>query len=186
MHNRSALLSLTLLLSAAACASSSNSMDVVTGLTPQVEVLTDANIAAIVVTANNADISYAQLAMALAQDTAVKSFAQTMMTDHNGVNKLAVDLVTKLNVQPVDNMMSLDMKENAEEKRDELRELSGAAFDRAYIDNEISYHEKLLRTIDERLVPSAKNAELKSLLLSVRPAVASHLARARILRPKLR
>ena len=78
------------------------------------------------------------------------------------------------------------MKENADEKRDVLRELTGSAFDRAYMDNEVTYHEKLLRAIDETLVPGAKNAELKGLLQAVRPAVANHLARARILRPKLR
>lgn len=174
------LASLGALLAAAGCAMSPAAGT--PGASTRAEPITDANIAAIVVEANKADISYAQLAMARGGSEAVKQFAQTMITDHTAVNQQAVALVTKLGVTPVDHTVSLDMRDNAEEIRDKLRELTGAAFDREYALNEVSYHEKLLAAIDTALIPSAKNAELKALLEAVRPAVAHHLEMARTLR----
>src|SRR6185503_13266091 len=71
--------------------------------TPTAAPLTDANIAAIVVTANTADIRNAELAKTASKNKAVLAFAQQMITDHTSVNKQATDLVTKLNVTPEEN-----------------------------------------------------------------------------------
>ena len=62
--------------------------------------------------------------------------------------------------------------------RSTTRDLQGFAFDSTYIENEVSYHQKFLVTIDSLMLPAAKNAELKGLLTAVRPAVAAHLAHA--------
>jgi putative membrane protein len=63
----------------------------------------DAQIAAIVVTANQVDINAGELAKSKTKNEEVKAFAQRMVTDHTGVNKSAVDLVTKLKVKPEQN-----------------------------------------------------------------------------------
>lgn len=141
--------------------------------------LTDANIAAIVVAANNADILYADLALAKSQDAAVRSFATMVKKDHESVNQAAVALVTRLKVKPVDNQISFDLRDDAETKRLMFRDLEGFAFDSAYAANEVSYHTTVLGAIDAALIPSAQNAELKSLLVEVRPAVQAHLDHAR-------
>lgn len=140
--------------------------------------LTDANIAAIVVAANNADIAYAELALAKSQDTDVRGFATMAKADHEGVNRAAVALVTRLNVTPVDNDLSFDLRDDAETKRLQLRDLEGVAFDSAYATNEVSYHRTLLDAIDTALIPSARNGELRALLVQVRPAVEAHLGHA--------
>lgn len=143
--------------------------------------LTDANIAAIVVAANNADILYADLALAKSQDAAVRSFATMVKKDHESVNQAAVALVTRLKVKPVDNQISFDLRDDAETKRLMFRDLEGFAFDSAYAANEVSYHTSVLGAIDAALIPSAQNPELKSLLVEVRPAVQAHLDHARTL-----
>jgi len=140
--------------------------------------MTDANIAAIVVAANNADILYADLALAKTQDADVRSFATMVKADHQGVNRAATELVTRLKVTPVDNQVSFDLRDDAETKRLLFRDLEGFAFDSAYAANEVSYHKTLLGVIDGVLVPSAQNAELKALLIQVRPAVEAHLGHA--------
>lgn len=147
--------------------------------------LTDANIAAIVLAANNADILYGTLASARSANQEVRRFAETTVRDHRSVNDAATALAAKLGLTPEDNAASLDLRDNAEDKRGTLRELSGLAFDRAYIENEIAYHTKLLATIDDALIPSAQNAELKALLVAVRPAVVSHLEHARQLQASI-
>lgn len=140
--------------------------------------LTDANIAAIVVAANNADILYADLALAKSHDKEIRAFANMVKKDHEAVNEAAVALVTRLKVTPVDNEISFDLRDNAETTRLIFRDFEGFAFDSAYADNEVTYHKKLLGAIDDALIPSARNAELKALLIQVRPAVAAHLGHA--------
>lgn len=143
--------------------------------------LSDANIAAIVLAANNADIAYAEQALAKSRDTDVRQFAQMTKTDHETMNAAAGRLAAKLKLTPADNETSFDLRDDSEEKRGVLRELEGFAFDSAYLANEVSYHTNVLAAIDGALIPSARNAELKALLVQVRPAVAAHLDHAEAL-----
>jgi putative membrane protein len=146
---------------------------------------TDPQIAAIVVTANQVDIDAGKLAKSKAHAKEVKAFAQLMITDHTGVNKSATDLVTKLHVTPEANPTSESLKQGGDQNLAHLRTLSGAAFDKAYVDHEVAYHQTVLDAMDQTLIPSAKNAELKALLVKVRPAFAAHLAHAQELQASL-
>jgi putative membrane protein len=108
-----------------------------------------------------------------------------MVTDHTGVNKSATALVTKLKVTPEDNATSQDLKSGGETNLKTLKALSGAAFDKAYVDHEVAYHQAVLDAVDKTLVPNAKNAELKALLVKVRPAFVAHLEHAKHLQASL-
>ena len=145
----------------------------------------DAQIASIVVTANQVDIDAGKLAESKSANADVKKFAQTMVTDHTGVNKSAVDLVTKLKVTPQDNPTAQSLKQGGEENVTKLKGLTGAAFDKAYIDHEVAYHQQVLDALDKTLIPSASNAELKALLVKVRPAFVAHLEHAKHLQSSL-
>ena len=140
--------------------------------------ISDANIAAMVLASNNTDISYARLVPSRAQRNDVKKFAERMLTDHTGVNALVTNLLTKLDVAPEDNAISLDMRDESANKRDLMRELAGFTFDSTYMENEVAYHQKFLASIDNQMIPAARNADLRALLTAVRPAVAAHLAHA--------
>jgi putative membrane protein len=94
----------------------------------------------------------------------VKTFAQDMERDHEAVNKQALDLVKKLNVTPEDNDTSKALSKQAADKRAELGKLKGAAFDKAYIANEVAYHKQVNAALETQLIPSASNSELKNLL----------------------
>jgi putative membrane protein len=141
--------------------------------------VTDAQIAAIVVTANQVDVDAGKLAVSKSTNDAVKKFAQLMVDDHTGVNKAAVELVTKLKVVPQDNATSQSLKAGGEKNVARLKALNGAAFDRAYVDHEVGYHQQVLDALDKTLIPSATNAELKALLVKVRPAFVAHLEHAK-------
>ena len=141
--------------------------------------VTDPQIAAIVVAANAVDSAAGELARTKGSNQQVKDFANMMVTDHAGVNRQAVDLVTRLGVTPEQNPTSQSLTQGGEQNVQRLQGLSGAEFDRAYIDHEVQYHQTVLDAIDQTLIPSAQNAELKSLLQTVRPAVQAHLDRAR-------
>ena len=147
--------------------------------------VTDAQIASIVVTANTVDIDAGKLAESKATDPQVKAFGRQMVTAHMGVNKSATELVTKLKVTPEDNATSMSLKSGGENNVKSLEQLNGAAFDKAYIDHEVAYHEQVLDAVDKTLIPGAKNAELKALLVKVRPAFVAHLEHAKHLQMTL-
>jgi putative membrane protein len=139
----------------------------------------DAQIAHIVVTVNSIDSAAGVMAKQKGSAKSVKDFAQTMINDHSAVNKQAVALATKLKVTPEDNDVSKSLKSAGDASTSNLQGKSGGDFDKAYIDNEVTFHQNALDAIDKTLIPSAQNAELKSLLEKTRPAVAAHLARAK-------
>ena len=139
----------------------------------------DAQIAAIVVTANQVDIDAGKVAESMGRSSDVKKFGKDMVRDHTGVNKSAVELVTKLKVTPEDNPTAMSLKKGGMENVANLKTLKGKAFDKAYIDHEVAYHEQVIEAMDKTLIPGAKNEELKALLVKVRPAFVSHLAHAK-------
>jgi putative membrane protein len=145
----------------------------------------DAEIAQIVVTANAIDVKQGELAVARASDARVKQFAQTMIADHKAVNESAGKLVAKLGVTPRASDVSRSLESSAAEKEKELSSKAGAAFDRAYIANEVAYHRAVLEALDGLLIPNAKNAELKKTLVDVRPAFEAHLRHAESLQTAL-
>jgi putative membrane protein len=145
----------------------------------------DPQIAAIVVTANQVDIDAGQLALSKTKTPGVKTFAQLMITDHGGVNKAATELVGKLHVTPEGNPTSQSLQKGGDDNLAALKKLSGSAFDNAYVDHEIAYHQAVLDALDSTLIPSTQNAELKALLVKVRPAFVAHLDHAKHLKAEL-
>ena len=157
----------------------------VPGASAYAQGVTDPQIASIVVTANQVDIDAGKLAKSMASNADVKKFADQMITDHTGVNKSAVDLVTKLKVTPEDNPTSQSLKKGGDENVANLKTLKGAAFDKAYVDHEVAYHQQVIDAVDKTLIPGATNAELKALLVKVRPAFVAHLEHAKHIQSSL-
>ena len=145
----------------------------------------DAQIAAIVVTANQVDIDAGKLAESKGRNKDVKAFGKMMVSDHTGVNKSAKALVTKLHVKPEDNPTAESLKKGGQENIADLKKLKGDAFDKAYIEHEVAYHQQVIDAMDKTLIPSAQNAELKALLDEVRPAFVAHLERAKAVQGEL-
>jgi len=125
---------------------------------------TDAQIAHIAYTAGALGIAAGKQALSKSDNADVKAFANQMVRDHQAVNDKALALVKKLNVTPADNPTSQSLTKAAEVKRAELDKLSGSAFDRAYVANEVAYHRTVNGALKDTLIPNAQNAELKSLL----------------------
>ena len=150
------------------------------------QTINDAQIAAIVVTANQVDVDAGKLAAARGSNDAVRKFAELMVTDHTGVNKAAVELATRLKVTPQENPTSQALKAGGDKNVERLKTLTGAAFDKAYVDHEVAYHQQVLDALDKTLIPGAANAELKALLVKVRPAFVAHLEHAKHLQATLK
>src|SRR5262245_25268252 len=127
---------------------------------------TDPQIAHIAYTAGQIDVDAAKQALDKSKNKDVRAFAEQMVGDHTMVNNQALALVKKLNVKPEDNPTSQGLTKQAEATRNKLASLNGAAFDKAYVDNEVAYHKTVNTALSDMLIPDAQNAELKALLQS--------------------
>ena len=145
----------------------------------------DPQIAHIVVTANQVDIEAGKLARKKGSTKDVRDFGKQMVADHTAVNQQATALATKLKVKPEGNDTSASLRQGGDANLDKLGKLKGKAFDRAYVDQEVAYHQAVIDAVDRTLIPSAKNAELKALIEKVRPALVQHLEHAKHLQAQL-
>jgi putative membrane protein len=125
---------------------------------------TDPQIAHVAYTAGQIDIDAAKQALDKSKNQEVRAFAEGMVRDHEAVNKQALDLVKKLKVTPEDNDTSRGLSKAAAEKKAQLAKLNSAEFDKAYLANEVAFHKTVNGALETQLIPSANNAELKSLL----------------------
>jgi putative membrane protein len=146
---------------------------------------TDPQIAHIAYTAGQIDIDAAKQALDKSKNNDVRAFAQQMVGDHSMVNDQALALVKKLNVKPEDNPTSQGLAKQAEATRNKLASLNGAAFDKAYVDNEVAYHKTVNTALSDTLIPDAQNAELKALLQSGLGVFQAHLKHAEQIASKL-
>jgi putative membrane protein len=146
---------------------------------------TDPQIAHIAYTAGEIDIAAAKQALAKTKNPKVRAFAEEMVRDHTAVNQKALALVHKLHVTPQPNPTSTSLETDAKKTRAELAKLSGPAFDKAYIANEVTYHQTVDNALSGTLIPSAQNPELKSLLESGLKLFTEHLHHAEMLKQEI-
>ncbi len=125
--------------------------------------LNDLEIAHVAYVADNIDIQYAHLALALSEHPAVRSFAEAMISDHNNVNAQALALLDKLNAQPQNNFLSESLQSSSREIVNELSQLRGAEFDLRYAENELAYHQAVNELVANAFIPNIENPEVKSL-----------------------
>ena len=140
---------------------------------------TDPQIAHIAYTARQIDIEAAKLALSKSANSDVRVLAGDMVRDHTAAAKQALDLVQKLKVTPEDSDASRALAERAANERTELSKLNGAAFDKAYIANEVAYQIFVNGVLEITLIPSATNPELKSLLQTGLKIFQGHHQRAK-------
>lgn len=146
---------------------------------------TDPQIAHIAYTAGVLDIEAAKQALDKSKNTDVRAFAQQMVGDHTAVNDQALALVKKLNVTPEDNATSQSLTKAADASRQKFASLDGAAFDKAYVDNEVAYHQAVNDALSKTLIPDSENAELKALLQNGLTLFTAHQEHAEQLAKKL-
>jgi putative membrane protein len=139
--------------------------------------LDDPTIVAIFDAANTYDIEAGALAEKKAQNHDVHEFAEMIQRDHRAVRQQGRDLAASLKVTPTPpNDFALAKAHAAAMTK--LRGLSGAAFDRAFLQNEVDFHNAVINAVTTTLLPATQNAQLKDLETKVAPAFVAHRDRA--------
>lgn len=155
------------------------------GALAQQPALDDAQILSALTTANDLDIANGKLALSKAANADVKAFAQEMVHDHQQANDSGKAVSKQLKINPRSSPLSDDLKSTGKDAMKEIHDLKGSDFDQAYIKNEVLLHQKVLDTIDNNLMPSAKDPSVKALLTQVRPVIAAHLDHAKRIQASL-
>ncbi len=124
--------------------------------------LNDLEIAHVAYTADNIDIRYAHLALAISENPAVRQFAETMIRDHQAANDQALALLQKLKVSPQDNFLSQALDGQSDQTISRLSQLRGAEFDNAYAENELAYHQAVNGLVNGTFIPNIDNPEVKA------------------------
>lgn len=154
--------------------------------TAQAAAINDAQIAHIAYTAGQIDVTAAHQALQKSHDPAVRAFAEEMQRDHSAVNEQALALCKKLGVTPADNATSQSLAKDAAAEQARLATLDGAAYDKAYVANEVAFHQTVNQALSGTLIPSAQNGELKSLLQTGLKLFQSHQMHAERLAQSLK
>ena len=146
---------------------------------PAEAMLTDEQIVSIATTANDGEVQLAKLALTKAKHAKVKQFATHMQMDHMAALKKEQAMIASKKLSPSDNSMAMQLKSDAQSTMDSLKTMAaGADFDKAYIDSQVKMHQQVLDLIDNKMLPAAKDADLKAELQAIRPKIAEHLKMA--------
>ena len=146
--------------------------------------LTDANIVWILDQASAADSARGTLAQSKGTSQDVKNFGALMAGEHHSLRAQGIALATKLGVTP--QMPGGDKSmDQTKAEMDKLTSMpKGAAWDKAYIDFEVGYHQAVIQTATAAL-GAAQNAELKALIQQAAPILQHHLDVAEQVQKKL-
>ena len=169
--HRSILLMIPAVLMAGACATTDTMT--ATGAIPE------SNIAAVISTAHEGEVMHGEGARSKASREDVRAFASMMVTDHTAAGNRAREVFARNNITPMDNDTSRTLRDNARRAWESLNTYSGVSFDRAYMQAQVDMHQWMLTSLDNNLIPSARNREMRELLTAQRGSVMTHLERAR-------
>lgn len=148
------------------------------GAAGAVAALNDAQILKALSTANSGEVTAAQAAKPALQNATAVSFAQMMIDEHTAANTQTLALVSTKHLAPEASDASESLEADTAELLTTLSNTAPAAFDKVYIDSQVTMHQRVLTLIDSRLVPDASDADVKALLGTLRTSVATHLASA--------
>lgn len=147
--------------------------------------LNDGEIAAFLTAANTGEIEMAKVAVKTSTNAKVKAFANMMITQHTDAENKGKKVVEKEKLTPTDSPVSTKLKGDVDTTMSALKNTTGPDFDKAYVDAQVKAHKDVLAAIDEKALPGAKDAALKTHLDEIRKHVAAHLQKAEELRQGL-
>ena len=147
--------------------------------------MSDAEVLGVIMTANDGEVQMAEQATKKAKTKEAKDFAAMMKTHHTQGLTKTKSVVTKTKIKDADSDLSSFLKTDTDKTIKDLKDKEGKDFDKAYIDSQIAAHKAVLTAIDNRLLPSAQNGDVKALVNETRKVVTDHIARAEDVQKKL-
>jgi putative membrane protein len=127
-----------------------------------------------------AEVQTGNLGLQKASNPDVKAFAQRMVTDHSRANEELQLLATAKGVG-----LPTELNGDPRKALDHLASLSGAAFDKAYMDHMVEDHIEDVAEF-EKASQTAQDSELKAWAAKTLPTLQDHLRQAKETQGKLK
>jgi predicted outer membrane protein len=172
------LFPLPMLLVAATACHPHRDPDVAPVVAARAKILSEDALASLVMLANNAQRSTAQLAASRSGRTEVQELARRVATDHAALNHRFNALIDRLDLAPSEDEWSSELRDRSLGLQDELRVAGTRGFDSTYAAVQVQSLRELRDLIDQQLLPNARRSEIREYLAELRPAVSAHLASA--------
>jgi putative membrane protein len=126
------------------------------------------------------EIDMGQLAIRKAADEQVKEFGARMVTDHQKAQQELRSLASKEGLQ-----LHARPSKPQQERKAQLSQLSGKAFDQAYITTMLEEHARDLKELGKQSLIERNPEEVRQWAASALPVVKEHLARAKTIASSL-
>jgi putative membrane protein len=126
-----------------------------------------------------AEVQMGNLALQKASNVDVKAFAQRMVSDHSKANAELAQLATTKGLA-----LATELADAHESAFEHLNGLSGAEFDKAYMQHMVADHEKDVAAFDKAST-SATDTDLKAWAGKTLPTLKEHLEQAKTTARKL-
>lgn len=143
------------------------------------EIFEDPQVAMVMRVANISEVREGTLARDKATEPSVRDFAAMMVAEHGTANSRTETELAKDYVSSMDSPLSRQLDAESGAATDRLRNLSGRAFDRAYMERQVQAHQNVLDLIDKRLTPSAHKKVVKEQITEMRATLQEHLTKAK-------
>lgn len=153
---------------------------------PKAHRLSDANVIAVMIDINNAEIREARLVLSISRNPRVRAFAQRVVADHTRLNNSMRLLSARLQITPLETPASRHLRVTERQALSKLATLRGPAFNRAYIAHQVATHQTVLNGLNRFLLPEVQHPQLRIALLQARPVITAHLQLARQLQSIIR
>lgn len=150
-----------------------------TAVASQQQQLSDAEVAAVALAAHQDKIQQGRLALEQTQNEQVRAFAQQMVDEYTEMEQELQQLLQEKELEPQENPLSMEFTQDRDAKLDGLRAFTGSDFDREYLTRQIAADSAFLDTLENRLIPTVEDEELRQLLTErVQASVRQHLTLA--------
>jgi putative membrane protein len=141
--------------------------------------LTDGQIAGIASRVDLAEIDAGKLALSHAKSAKVRQFAQHMVSAHGAVETKLTSMLKAQNIAPAESAVCDKLTSDTQSQKQTLIGQSGMEFDRTYVMAQLKDHQDVLDLMDSKLIPQARNPELKTALQATRAKVVEHIQMAK-------
>jgi len=119
-----------------------------------------------------AEVELGQLASQRAESPEVKQFGQRMVQDHGKANDQLKQLAQSKGLD-----VPAETDKSHQKKMEKLQKLSGAQFDKQYMDDMVKDHKKDVKEFQKQ-AKSAKDADVKNFAAQTAPTLQEHLQMA--------
>ena len=146
--------------------------------------LNDAQIRNVLITIDEGEVTSSELAAQRTQNPDVKNLANMMVSTHKENIKETKRITKDNKIKSKESKLSKDLKKEAWQANHDLKKTEATAFDKTYVDQQVMMHSKALTTLNEVLIPNAKDSAFKAHLERTRDTVQAHLEHAQAVQAK--